>query len=110
MSLPIVISERAERDMTLQYQWYLEHAGFDIAERYLLSVDTSIRGLAAQPDLGILRHFQSAELQDIRSTQADGSFDKHLIFYRAADTLSIERIMHGARDLPRRLTEEPGTD
>jgi toxin ParE1/3/4 len=110
MSLPVVISERAERDMALQYQWYLEHAGADIAERYLLSVDVSIRELSVQPDLGIRRHFQSAELQDIRSTQAHGSFDKHLIFYRATDTLSIERIMHGARDLPRRLLEEPGTD
>lgn len=110
MSLPVVISERAERDMALQYQWYLDHAGQDIAERYLLSVDASIRELAAQPDLGIRRQFQSTELQGIRSTQAHGAFDKHLVFYRAADTLSIERVMHGARDLPLRLLEEPGTD
>ncbi len=110
MNLPIVISDRAARDMALQYQWYLEHAGGDIAERYLQAVDEAIHELALQPDLGVLRHFQSAELQNIRSSQAGGSFDKHLIFYRATDTLSIERVMHGARDLPRRLTEEPGTE
>jgi plasmid stabilization system protein ParE len=81
MSLPIVISERAERDMALQYQWYLEHAGLEIAERYLLAVDEAVHALSSQPDLGIIRHFQSAELQNIRSSQAHGAFDKHLIFY-----------------------------
>jgi toxin ParE1/3/4 len=110
MSLPIVISERAERDMALQYQWYLEHAGLEIAERYLLAVDEAVHALSSQPDLGIIRHFQSAELQNIRSSQAHGAFDKHLIFYRATDSLSIERVMHGARDLPRRLIEEPGAE
>jgi plasmid stabilization system protein ParE len=31
-----------------------------------------------------------------------------LIFYRNnGDALSIERVMHGARDLPRRLLEPP---
>lgn len=110
MSLPIVISERAERDMALQYQWYLQQAGRDIAERYLLAVDEMVHRLAVQPDLGVVRHFQSPELQNIRSSQAAGSFDKHLIFYRADDMLSIERIMHGARDLPHRLVEEPGTE
>jgi len=107
MRLAIAISERAERDMLLQYQWYLNQAGIDIAERYLLAVDEAIRKLAGQPDLGIIRHFQSPELRNIRSSHAEGSFDKHLIFYRADDTLSIERVMHGARDLPRRLLEDP---
>lgn len=96
--------------MTLQYQWYLEHAGFDIAERYLAAVDEAVLNLSSQPDLGITRHFKSAELQGMRSSPAAGAFDKHLIFYRASDILSIERVMHGARDLPRRLLEEPGNE
>lgn len=94
--------------MTLQYQWYLMRAGFDIAERYLQAVDEAVHALAAQPGLGMPRHFQSQELQDIRSAPACGAFDKHLIFYRATETLSIERVMHGVRDLPRRLLDEPG--
>jgi plasmid stabilization system protein ParE len=36
-------------------------------------------------------------------------FGVHLIFYRADDeVLGIERILHRARDLPRRLLEPPG--
>lgn len=36
MSLEISITRRAEQDMTLQYRWYLENAGMDVAERIWL--------------------------------------------------------------------------
>ena len=37
-----------------------------------------------------------------------GAFGIHLIFYRCAEKeLSIERVMHGARDIPRRILEPP---
>lgn len=39
MSLPIVVALRAEQDMAFQYDWYLENADFDVAERYLSAVD-----------------------------------------------------------------------
>jgi len=110
MSLPIVIAARAEQDMTLQYQWYLRNADAGVAERYLGAVDGAIHRIASQPDIGMPRRFHATELQGIRSFPANGAFGKHLIFYRAAECLSIERIMHGARDLPRRLTEEPSVE
>ena len=36
-------------------------------------------------------------------------FDHHLLFYMEGHALSIERVMHGARDLPNRLLEDPET-
>ena len=107
MSLGISIALRAEQDMTLQYRWYLEQANLDVAERYLLAVHETIQTVAERPDLGIRRHFQSPELAGIRSIQVMRPFDKHLLFYQTGDHLSIERVMHGARDLPLRLLEEP---
>jgi toxin ParE1/3/4 len=94
--------------MTLQYRWYLEQADLDVAERYLLAVHETIQTIAERPDRGTGRHFQSPELAGIRSIQVRRPFDKHLLFYQAGDHLSIERVMHGARDLPHRLVEEPG--
>lgn len=110
MSLPVVIALRAEQDLALQYRWYLEQADLDTAERYLRAVDLTIDNLARHPELGLPRHFQSVELSGIRSFAAERPFDKHLIFYQNGDTLSIERVMHGARDLQTRLLQEPGTD
>ena len=107
MSLEISISSRAELDMTQQYRWYLEHADADVAERYLLAVHATIQILAEKPDLGRLRHFTAPELARIRSLQLRKPFDQHLLFYRDGTSLRIERVMHGARDLPRRLIEEP---
>lgn len=109
MSLPVFIALRAEQDITLQYNWYLENADVEVAERYLKAVDQAIQDLAAHPDVGLRRHFQSPELEGIRSFQAARPFNKHLIFYQAGETLSIERVMHGARDLPARLLENPET-
>lgn len=94
--------------MALQYGWYLENADSEIAERYLQAVDQMIHRLALNPTLGMRRHFQSPELAGIRSFPAVRPFDKHLVFYQAGDELSIERVMHGSRDLPRRLIELPG--
>ena len=107
MNLPISISSRAEQDLTLQYQWYLQNADLDVAERYLAAVDKTIRSLAAQPDLGMRRHFTAPELARIRSIQIERPFDHHLLFYWNGEILRIERVMHGARDLARRLLEAP---
>lgn len=107
MSLEISISARAEQDMTLQYRWYLENADEDIAERYLLAVHETISMIASRPDLGAPRHFAAPELVHIRSIQVRKPFQRHLLFYWDGDMLRVERLMHGARDLPRRLLEEP---
>jgi toxin ParE1/3/4 len=107
MSLEISIAQRAEQDMTQQYRWYLENADLDVAERYLLAVHETIQSIAKQPSLGIRRHFAAPELALIRSIQIRRPFDRHLLFYWDGSTLRIERVMHGARDLPHRLLEEP---
>jgi toxin ParE1/3/4 len=106
MSAEVSIAQRAEQDLTLQYRWYLENA--DVAERYLLAAHQTILRIAERPDLGTLRRFRALELIHVRSIQVRRPFDRHLIFYTAGNPLRIERVMHGARDLPNRLLEAPG--
>jgi toxin ParE1/3/4 len=108
MSLPFSISGRAEADLTHQYRWYLDNANAEVAERFLKTFDATIGKLARQPRLGRARRFRAPELAGIRSFPVGGPFGVHLIFYRdSGDAMSIERVMHGARDLPRRLLEPP---
>ncbi len=109
MSRAVRISGRAEIDLTHQYRWYVDNAAADIAERFLISFDASVQRLAIHPTLGWKRKFRATELAGIRSFPVGGRFGVHLIFYRVTgDELSIERIMHGSRDLPQRLLEPPG--
>ena len=56
---------------------------------------------------GMDRHFAALELARIRRLQVRKSFGRHLLFYWDRDTLRIEHVMHGGRDLPRRPLEEP---
>ena len=48
-------------------------------------------------------------LQGLRSFRVEPPFDKLLVFYRSTEqALQAWRLMHGTRDLPRRLVEPPG--
>ncbi len=108
MSLPLIISGRAEADLTHQYRWYLDNANAEVAERFLKAYDVTVGKLARQPGLGRARKFRAPELAGIRSYPVGERFGVHLIFYRdSGNALSVERVMHGARDLPRRLLEPP---
>jgi len=108
MKLAVCISGRAEADLTNQYRWFLDNAGVGIAERFLRAFDATVSRLARMPSLGRLRRFHAPELGGMRSFPVGGGFGSHLIFYRLTEeVLSIERIMHGARDLEPRLLEPP---
>jgi plasmid stabilization system protein ParE len=106
MSLQVSISGRAEADLTHQYRWYLENAGVEVAERFLAQFDATVEKLALQPGLGRTTRFRARELSGIRSFPVGGRFRVNLIFYRSGSgVLGIARVMHGMRDLPRRLLE-----
>jgi plasmid stabilization system protein ParE len=75
----------------------------------LLEVDVALEKLATHPDLGWRRNFNHPELRNLRCWLIARPFHRHLIFYRHDQhTLDAVRLMHGARDLARRLTQPPG--
>lgn len=105
------IRAEALLDLDLQYEWYADKAGEDVAERYLRAFHETKELLCRQPDLGRIRRFRDRRLAQLRSYRIEGSFEKHLIFYRVEDdALIVFRVLHGVRDLPRRLLEPPGAE
>ncbi len=96
-------------DFEIQFAWYFEKAGAEIAWRFQSALDDSLRKLSERPDLGRIRHFRSPKLRGLRSYRVERPFKKLLIFYRVeGDCLQAVRLMHGSRDLTRRLSESPG--
>jgi len=88
--------------------WYQNEAGWDIAERYLQAIDATLGRLAEMPTLGHPVRFSNSLLRNLRCFPVGRPFENHLIFYRYDEpTLSVERAVHGTRDLPRRLTQPP---
>jgi plasmid stabilization system protein ParE len=90
--------------------WYDREARWEIAERYLSAVAKILARLAARPTLGHRTNFKAPELRDLRCLAAEKPFQKHLIFYRFNETIVFaERVVHGTRDLPKRLLQPPGS-
>ncbi len=111
MSLAIQRAAFFIADFEIQFAWYVEKAGADVAWRFQSALDDSLRKVSVQPDLGRIRHFDDPKLLGLRSYQVKRPFRKLLIFYRLdGDCLQAIRLMHGTRDLPRRLTEPPGAE
>lgn len=93
-------------DLTKQVNWYRDHAGCDVAELFVDAVEKTLVRLAQMPDIGRQRFAEWPELTGIRSFRVQQPFQRLLIFYRFDETaLFAERLIHGARDLPRRLRE-----
>ena len=108
MSVRVRRSEWCLGDLEHYAAWYDREAGWELAQRYLRAVATSIEHLAENPEIGRRTHFSALELRDLRCWPVERPFQKHLILYRYDGTaVSIERVVHGARDLALRLTEAP---
>ena len=108
MSLVIQRATPFIADFEYRFSWYVEKASPEIAWRFQAALDVSLQKLARQPDLGRLRHFRHPKLRGLRSFRVQYPFNKLLIFYRVEGAfLQAVRLMHGARDLPRRLSELP---
>jgi plasmid stabilization system protein ParE len=59
------------------------------------------------PKIGPPCSIPDQEFVGIRYFRVEPPFDKFLLFYRATrDTLQVVRVLHGMRDLPRRLKEK----
>ena len=95
-------------DFEQQARWYVREASAEVAKRYLQALEKTLLLLCDHPGLGRVRRFRHPQLRGLRSFRVEPPFHRHLIFYRLdANTLSAERVMHGARNLPRRLHEPP---
>lgn len=108
MILAIEKSLLFHADVTKQFGWYFDEAGEAVAWRFFKAVDLTLLKLARQSDLGRARRFRNPMLRGLWSFRVELPFHRFLIFYRVKDdTLEVWRLMHGARDLPRRLVDPP---
>lgn len=106
MPLRLQQSDLFLADAEAQFRWYLEQAGPEVARRYRQALQATIHLLRRTPESGRLRFRDDPKLVGMRSLVLVRPFQVQLLFYRiAGETLVIERTLHGARDLPRRLNE-----
>ena len=95
-------------DVQKEFAWYWDEAGEDVAWRFEAAVERTLPDIAQQPGLGRERRFRHPALGGLPSFRVEPPFKKLPIFYRIeGGCVEAWRLMHGERDLPRRLIEPP---
>ena len=100
-----------ELDLAMQAAWYAERGGVELAERFLGVVEATVGRLAQGERLGRRRFRGHPALGDTLCANVNRPFHRQLLFYHeSGQELLLDRLLHGARDLPRRLVDQPGSE
>jgi plasmid stabilization system protein ParE len=108
MSLALRQSDCFWADLLNKTDWYREHANSEVADHFVAAVEKTLQNLTTMPGMGRPRFTKWPEFEGIRSYRVQRPFNRLVIFYRYnSEALFAERLIHGTRDLPRRLRETP---
>jgi toxin ParE1/3/4 len=106
MSLLIIRGEHFLADIDHRVRYYLREANPAVAWKFEAALDATLLRISENPALGRVRHFRNPLLHDLRSICVNKPFERILLFYKFdSTTLQSVRLIHGARNLPRRLLE-----
>ena len=87
---------------------YLLDQSEDVARRFVDAVEATLKDLAGRPGVGSPKQYGRPALAGLRSWWVSG-FPNHLIYYfPLADGIDVVAIMHGSRDLERRIAPRLG--
>ena len=103
---PVVLRERAQRDVDEAVEHYLAEAPAAVALAFIDGLEETFRRMGAHPASGSPRYARELSLPGLRSWVVRGF--PYLVFYveREAD-IDVWRVLHAARDIPAWLQESP---
>ena len=101
---PVVLRERARRDIDEAVEHYLGEAGPAVALAFIDALEDARRRIGEQPAAGSPRYAHGLDIPGLRSRTVRGF--PYLVFYveRSAD-IDVWRVLHGARDIPAWMRE-----
>ena len=103
---PVVLRERARRDIDEAVEHYLSEAGPAVALNFIDALEDALRQIGEQPASDSPRHAHELEIPGLRF-RSIGRFP-YLVFYveREAE-IDVWRVLHGARDIPAWMQQPP---
>ena len=96
---PVVLRERARRDIEGAVAHYLAEAGPAVALAFIDALEDARREIAERPAAGSPRHAHELDIPGLRSRPA-GRFPYPIFYIERETDIEIWRVLHGARDIP----------
>jgi len=95
----VIIRATARREIKGHAIYLEQHAGAEVADRFLAGVRESFEDLARMPRMGVPCGFRRPSARHLRRWPVKG-FENWLIFYQAKENgIEVVHLMHGARDI-----------
>ena len=102
---PVVLRERARRDVDEVVEYYLSEAGVADTLAFIDALEVSLRQVGEHPAAGSSRYAHELDLPDLRFRTV-GKFP-YLVFYVEQEAeIDVWRVLHGARDIAAWLRED----
>ena len=105
---PVVLRERARRDIDEAVGHYSAEASPTVALAFIDALEDASRGIGEHPATGSPHYAHELDIPGLRFRQA-GRFP-YLVFYVETEAeIEIWRVLHGAQDIPQWM-QEPRED
>lgn len=102
---PVVLRERARRDVDEAVEYYLSEAGVADTLAFIDALEVSLRQVGEHPAAGSSRYAHELDLPGLRFRTV-GKFP-YLVFYVEQEAgIDVWRVLHGARDIAAWLRED----
>jgi len=101
---PVVLRERARRDVDEAVEHYLSEAGPAVALRFIDALEDTLRQIGERPASCSPRHAHELEIPGLRFRSVGGF--PHLVFYVERDAdFDVWRVLLGPRGIPAWMRE-----
>jgi toxin ParE1/3/4 len=101
---PLVLRERALKDIEDAIDFYARDAGEKIALAFIDALERAYNAIARQPAIGSPRYSYELDIPGLRCWRLKRF--PYLIFYaESTDSIDIWRVLHAKRDIPAWMQE-----
>ena len=95
----LIVRSSAHLDVISQAEYFAEHSGNALANRFFESLEATYDALLRRPMLGKPTRIEALRTDAVREFPVKG-FERYIVFYRSIrEGIEILRVLHGARDL-----------
>ena len=101
---PVVLRERAQRDVEAAVEHYLAEAPEAVALAFVDALDAAFQRTREHPGSGSPRYARELDLPGLRTSLVTG-FPYFVFYVEGEAAIDVWRVLHAARDIPAWLQE-----